>query len=243
MAITIHLIVRYRELHLNNPETEKRKLILDTVRFMMRPCLYAALTTIAGFGSLLFCDILPVITFGWMMIAGITVSLVLTFLLFPAVLMLMSKETPQAKRNSHFSLTSFFARFTEANGAMILVISCIIFLLSVIGISRLVVENSFIDYFKDNTEIYKGMKIIDQKLGGTTPLDVIIDFDESESSALTAANETDMESSVEFDEFDEFDKAEDDEKYWFTSEKMAKVMEIHDYLDSLPETGKAVGQF
>ena len=240
MAITIHLIVRYRELHLNNPETEKRKLILDTVCFMMKPCLYAALTTIAGFGSLLFCDILPVITFGWMMIAGITVSLVLTFLLFPAVLMLMSKETPQAKRNSHFSLTSFFARFTEANGAMILVISCIIFLLSVIGISRLVVENSFIDYFKDSTEIYKGMKVIDQKLGGTTPLDVIIDFDESESSALTAANETDMESSIEFNEFDEFDKAEDDEKYWFTSDKMAKVMEIHDYLDSLPETGKVL---
>jgi len=123
---------------------------------------------------------------------------------------------------------------------MILIISCIIFLLSVIGISRLVVENSFIDYFKDNTEIYKGMKVIDQKLGGTTPLDVIIDFDESKSSALTAANETDMESSDEFNEFDEFDEAEDDEKYWFTSGKMAKVMEIHDYLDSLPETGKVL---
>ena len=105
MAITIHLIVRYRELLQKNPEAEKRKLILDTVSFMMRPCLYAALTTIAGFGSLLFCDILPVITFGWMMIAGITVSLILTFLFFPSVMMLISKGTPHAGRGTHFSLT------------------------------------------------------------------------------------------------------------------------------------------
>jgi len=89
MAITIHLIVRYRELHFINPEAEQRKLVLDTVRLMLQPCLYAALTTIAGFGSLVLCDILPVITFGWMMIGGITVSLILTFLLFPAVLMLL----------------------------------------------------------------------------------------------------------------------------------------------------------
>ncbi len=240
MAITIHLIVRYRELLHNNPEAKKRKLILDTVSFMMRPCLYAALTTIAGFGSLLFCDILPVITFGWMMIAGITVSLILTFLFFPSVLMLISKGTPQAGRGTHFSLTPFFARFTEAHGIMILVISCIVFLISAVGISKLAVENSFIDYFKDTTEIYQGMKVIDQNLGGTTPLDVIIDLDEPEASTQMVASGTDTEDGNEFDEFDEFDKAEDEEKYWFTSDKMALVVKIHDYLDSLPETGKVL---
>jgi predicted RND superfamily exporter protein len=240
MAITIHLIVRYRELLQKNPEAEKRKLILDTVRFMMRPCLYAALTTIAGFGSLLFCDILPVITFGWMMIAGITVSLILTFLFFPSVMMLISKGTPHAERGTHFSLTPFFARITEAHGIMILVISCIVFLISAVGISRLMVENSFIDYFKDTTEIYQGMKVIDQNLGGTTPLDVIIDLEKPEASTQMAASGTDIEDGDEFDEFDEFDKAEEEDKYWFTSDKMALVVKIHDYLDSLPETGKVL---
>jgi len=243
MAITIHLTVRYRELHRNNPKTENRKLVLDTVSFMMRPCLYAALTTIAGFGSLLFCDILPVITFGWMMSAGITVSLLLTFLLFPAVLILIIKGTPKTRRETHFSLTSFFAGLTEAHGTIILLISSIILIISAIGISRLVVENSFIDYFKDTTEIYQGMKVIDQKLGGTTPLDVVIDLDEPESSALMAASETDKDKdneSEEFDEFDEFDEAEDEKKYWFTSDKMAKVLKIHDYLENLPETGKVL---
>jgi hypothetical protein len=123
---------------------------------------------------------------------------------------------------------------------MILVISCIVFLISAVGISRLVVENSFIDYFKDTTEIYQGMKVIDQNLGGTTPLDVIIDLDEPEASTQMVASGTDTEGNDEFDEFDEFDRAEEEDKYWFTSDKMALVVKIHDYLDSLPETGKVL---
>lgn len=240
MAITIHLIVRYRELHSSNPEAEHRQLILDATCLMLRPCLFAALTTIAGFGSLLLCDILPVITFGWMMSAGIIVSLVMTFLLFPSMLMLMDKGAPQVKPNRQFSLTSILARFTESQGVLILTISCATIVVSTVGISRLVVENSFIDYFKNTTEIYQGMKIIDQELGGTTPLDIIVDLDKSEFSDQAVVLETDTKTTQEFDQFDEFDKAEDDEKYWFTSDKMAKVEKIHDYLDQLPETGKVL---
>lgn len=240
MAITIHLIVRYRELHFINPETEQRKLVLDTVRLMLKPCLYAALTTIAGFGSLLLCDILPVVTFGWMMIGGITVSLILTFLLFPAVLMLLRKGNPPTGSSRHFALTSFLAEFTEARGGLILAISGIILIASAVGISRLIVENSFIDYFKDTTEIYQGMKVIDQKLGGTTSMDVTLDLVEPETPARTVALEADLDSDDEFDEFDEFDETDDQDKYWFTSDKMAVVKKVHQYLDSLPETGKVV---
>jgi len=240
MAITIHLIVRYRELHANNPQAKQRELVLDAVCLMLKPCLYAGLTTIAGFGSLLFCDILPVITFGWMMSAGITVSLLFTFLLFPAALMLMRKGAPRARRNPHFSLPSFFARFTQAHGLMILIISGIAFVVSAIGISRLEVENSFIDYFKHTTEIYQGMLAIDQNLGGTTPLDVIIELDEPQALPQKPAPETGTQDDEAFDEFAEFDEAQDEEKYWFTTDKMAQVKKIHDYLDSLPETGKVL---
>jgi predicted RND superfamily exporter protein len=238
MAITIHLIVRYRELGLKNPETGQRELILDTVRLMMKPCLYAALTTIAGFGSLLLCDILPVITFGWMMSAGISVSLVMTFLLFPSVLMLMSKKSLRSGKKSRFSLTSFLAWFTQAHGTFILIMSCIAFILGAVGISKLTVENSFIDYFKHTTEIYQGMKVIDQNLGGTTPLDVIIDFEKIAETVPAVTSETATKDGNEFDEFDEFDEAESKNKYWFTSDKMARIVTVHNYLDSLPETGK-----
>lgn len=240
MAITIHLIVRYRELSLKNPEAGQRQLILDTVRLMIKPCVYTALTTIAGFGSLLLCNILPVITFGWMMGAGIIVSLVMVFLLFPSVLMLTSKEPLPSGKKQRFSLTPFLAGLTQAHGTFILIISCIAFIFSAIGISRLEVENSFIDYFKHTTEIYQGMKVIDQKLGGTTPLDVIVDFEKVDASAPSPESETATEDGDEFDEFDEFDEAESKDKYWFTSAKMARVVAVHNYLESLPETGKVL---
>ena len=240
MAVTIHLIVRYRELHTLKPEMDQRTLILEAVRLKLKPCLYAAATTIAGFGSLVLSNILPVITFGWMMIAGIVVSLIVTFLLFPAGLMLLPKGAPSADAARRLSLMPIFARFTEKYGRLILIVSAIVFFISTVGASRLAVENSFIDYFKDTTEIYRGMKIVDQKLGGTTPLDVIIDFEESNPQEPAVVDETDAETESDFDSFEEFEDVEDEEKYWFTVDKIARIKEIHDYLDSVPETGKVM---
>ena len=239
MAITIHLIVRYKDLLIRNPEAEQRQLILDTVSLMLTPCLYASLTTIAGFGSRLLSDILPVRTFGWMMSAGIAVSLATTFLLFPAGLMLLSKETPQIIKAKRFSFTAALARFTEARGTLIIIGGYLILIMSLVGFTRLVVENSFINYFKDNTEIYQGLKVIDEELGGTTPLDVIIELEVSQVQATMAATKTEAHRDEEFDEFDEFEEPPD-EKYWFTAKRMALATKVHDYLDSLPETGKVL---
>jgi predicted RND superfamily exporter protein len=243
MAIAIHLIVRYRELRYMNPDTENRALILETVRLKLQPCLFAALTTIAGFGSLIFCNIKPVINFGWMMTAGLVVSLILTFLLFPSVLMLLKVKRPRKLGKSYFSFLSLLSRFTEKHGNLIIVASFVTLVLSGIGISKLRVENAFIDYFKKSTEIYQGMKVIDQNLGGTTPLDVIVDLDRPKVEPLTQTVESDGQRDdflEEFDEFDEFEDVSDDEKYWFTEGKMAQVSKIHDYLQGLPEVGKVL---
>ena len=101
--------------------------------------------------------------------------------------------------------------------------------LSIIGISKLEVENSFINYFDKKTEIYKGMKLIDEELGGTTPLDIIVKFPKKEK----LENEDD-----DFDDWDDEDK--DDSKYWFTRNKIDKITEIHDYLDNLDAVGKVI---
>jgi predicted RND superfamily exporter protein len=242
LAIAIHLIVRYRELLRDSPQATNRRLILDTVRLKLKPCIYAVLTTIAGFASLVFCDILPVINFGWMMIAGLIVSLTVTFLLFPAVLMLMPKVTATTAPRWRFDPTSVLARYTQTHGLIIVGISCLALVAGIIGISKLRVENCFIDYFKESTEIHQGMRVIDQRLGGTTPLNVIVDFDQAD--APQAANANDVEDAndifAEFDEFDEFDESANDEKYWFTAEKMTRIKAVHRYLDDLPETGKVL---
>ncbi|MBW8001343.1 MAG: RND family transporter [Planctomycetes bacterium] len=239
LAIVIHLIVRYKEMLFQNPQVSNHQLILDTLRLKIKPCVYAALTTIAGFSSLVFSNILPVRTFGWMMIAGLIVSMIVTFLLFPVVLILIPKETPVVRGRRRLHLTEFLARFTQNHGIVIMCVSGVVLIASIIGILKLEVENSFIDYFKKSTEIHRGMKVIDQYLGGTTPFDVIVDFDIH--GGLSADTSPAAEATDEiFDEFDEFDEEMTADKYWFTSEKMKLVKAADRYIDSLPETGKVL---
>ena len=249
MALTIHLIVRYRELQVDNPEWSQMELVKETVFSKFIPCLYTTLTTVAGFGSLLICDILPVITFGLMMSVGLVVSLVVTFFLFPAILCLIPKGKSGEDRQFCGGFTRFLANVTQNNAKAVFIITGLLIAMIAVGVSRLTVENSFIDYFRESTEIYQGLKVIDQNLGGTTPLDIIVSFQEADLKAddHTLVNEdTGTESSEEFegddefDEFDEFEEVDNSDKYWFTADKMAKIMKVHDYLESLPEIGKVL---
>ncbi len=244
MTYTMHLVVRYREFVAEHPGADQRELVSRTVHVMLVPFFYAALTTVVGFGSLASSDIKPVITFGWMMMAGITVSLAMTLVFFPPALMLLKKTPPPPRRSTRYALSPFLGRITEAHGKSILLLFAGLLVLSAIGISRLFVENAFINYFKEDTEIYQGMKVIDQTLGGTTPLDVVVDLDVLEDPPATQTRAPEDEAaSDEFDQFEEFDAidtGEGGEKYWFTPHKMKRITEIHDYLDSLPETGKVL---
>ena len=243
LSLTIHLIVRYRELHAERPTAGQLELVRETVRTKVGPCFYTALTTIVAFGSLLFSGIRPVIDFGWMMAVGIALAFILAFTLFPAILMLLKPGTPARLRDITGAITRFFARLIRRFGSPVLAAFALVIVLSVIGITLLSVENRFIDYFKDDTEIYRGMELIDRTLGGTTPLDVIID-----APPEPAAEATDDigESSAENTFLDElFMEAEGDagitgESYWFNSYKLNDIAAIHDYLDELPETGKVL---
>jgi len=244
MAITIHLIVRYREQYLETPEADQKELIYKTVSFMAAPCFYMAATTVAGFASLLLSGILPVINFGWMMSVGISVSLLLTFPLFASLLALVPKLKPNRTFEDKFTLTKFMANLTEHRGNWIMGISIFLGVACVSGALQLKVENSFIDYFKSSTEIYKGMKVIDTELGGTTPLDVIVDLDRAPVTKKVEVkadliHQSDDDFAGEFDQFEaEFAEEETQAQYWFTSEKMETVEKVHDYLVSVPEAGK-----
>lgn len=237
MSLAIHLIVRYREFHRSNPQLDQRALVHETVHSMFIPCLYATLTTIAGFSSLVFCDIKPVINFGLMMSAGLGVSIILTFLLFPSVVVLMKKRTlkPQRQRGG-FDLSVALGGFTQRHGGLILAVTGLLCVLTVLGISRLRVENSFIDYFKHSTEIFSGMKMIDEKLGGTTPLDVIVRFDNIDLKRLAQPEEED---DLLLNPYDKA-KTEDFNKYWFFDDRLDVIRKVQNYLESLPETGKVL---
>jgi len=240
MSIIIHLIVRYRELASEHPAYTQYDLVLHTVTSMARPTFFAVITTIAGFASLIFSDILPVINLGYMMSLGITISFILTYLIFPTIVVLMPRAPVQSAPSRTGSPTRVFARITERYGNLFLAATLLLIVLSLWGASKLRVENSFISYFKPSTEIYQGMAVIDKKLGGTTPLDVIIDFPPDRTVAVEVAAEGDDEFS-EFEEFEEeLSASQNEAQYWFTAEKMQMVKKVHDYLESLPEVGKVL---
>ena len=231
MALTIHLTERYLEVHAESPDADQRTLVLETVRTIALPCFYTTLTTIVAFSSLLVSGIRPVMDFGMMMVVGLVVAFVLAFVLFPASVLLFKKDTSGAGEDFSNPLTLGFARLIEVHGNKILVGCVFLVAVSAIGITRLRVENRFIDYFKKQTAIYQGMSLIDRKLGGTTPLDLIIDFDVAE------------EPLDDFDELDDFSDIEEEETIppWYAdSFIMEEIEQIHDYLDELVETGEVL---
>ena len=239
MSLVIHLTVRYREELTKAPDEAHRTAILNATTAIFIPCVFVILTTIAGFCSLMAGDLLPVINLGWMMSTGIFISLIITFLVFPAVMVQLPKKAPNTHFESHFVLTRRLGRFAEHFSKLILIISVAIAVFSITGASKLKVENSFIDYFKESTEIYKGMEVIDRQLGGTTPLDVIINFAPEAKKPVPAAEPAAEEAADEFADFEaEFEAMEEDEAYWFTSAKMARIEAIHDYLETVPGVGK-----
>jgi predicted RND superfamily exporter protein len=234
MAMNIHLTVRFLQLKKEFPQMNKSETVFKASKKMILPILYTVLTTICAFLSLVFSGIKPIIDFGWMMTLGLIISLLVTFLLLPSLISLLSSEKEMDFKFSENSLvTSAFGSFTKNNEIIIFGSTFLIIILSIYGILKLEVENSFINYFDKETEIYKGMKKIDDDLGGTTPLNIILKFPVKSEKTKSIDDE--------LDDWEEEDtENEDKSKYWFTRDKMDKIIKVHDYLDSLPEIGKVL---
>jgi len=234
MAMNIHVTVRFLQIKKEFKNLNIEDSVYEAASKMFKPILYTVLTTICAFLSLIFSGIKPIIDFGWMMTLGLIVSITITFTLIPALLNLFSNTEDSINQNEEKSkITNALSNFSKKNTYLIFGTSIIIIFLSIYGISKLEVENSFINYFDQKTEIYKGMKKIDDKLGGTTPLDIILKFPK---------NEIKEEKDDEFSEWEEDNEnaTEDISKYWFTRNKIDKILKVHDYLDSLPEIGKVL---
>ena len=243
LSLTIHLIVRYRELHVQNPDEEQRYLVRETVRSKFIPCFYMVITTMVAFGSLVVSGVRPVIDFGWIMGISLTVALIFTFTLFPAAIMLLKPGTPHKPRDLTTAVTALFPPLIERHGNLVLGVAMVAVVLGVIGISELTVENRFIDHFHESTEIYQGMYLIDRELGGTTPLDVVIDapaeFFEKEQEPFDDEDENEIDDLWDDAEF-EGDAGITGSSYWFNVFKVDEVDAIQDYLDGIVETGKVL---
>jgi len=230
MAMNIHMSVRYLQIKKENPDLKNKNVILMTTGKMFWPILYTVLTTVCAFLSLIISEIKPIIDFGWMMTLGLITSFIITFTLLPTILNFLSNNKVEIKKENKSIITDFLSNVAINNSKTIFSVTALVIFLSILGISKLEVENSFINYFKKNTEIYKGMKLIDDKLGGTTPLEIILKFPAK------------VKETKEEDDVDDWGEDDDlnNEKYWFTKDKIDKIDKVHNYLANLDGVGKVL---
>ncbi len=287
LSLAVHLIVRHQELHAEDPSRSQIWMLKETMRSKFAPSIYTSLTTMVAFASLIVSGIRPVIDFGWMMVVGVALAFLVAFLLFPAALVSLSPGTPVLRKHDATAVfTHSLAKGIERFSNPILVVYLVIVVLGVMGVGKLSVENRFIDYFKESTEIYKGMVLIDRKLGGTTPLDVVLDppksflkaqnsgggggageseqnseeivpqaddaafepeaIPEGDADTQETTEDVSVEDLGEEPDLDLGSEFEDDSagitgsSYWFNMFQLEDVRKIHNYLDSLPETGKVL---
>ena len=231
MAMNIHMSTRFLQLRKVYPSKTNLEILFLTTSKMFWPILYTVLTTIIAFLSLIFSEIKPIIDFGWMMTLGLITSFIITFTLLPTLLNFVGLDAVEIKKEEGSKFTSLLGNFSINYKKIIFSFSIIIIAISIFGISKLEVENSFINYFSKKTEIYKGMKLIDEKLGGTTPLEIILKFPEPKK-----------DETIDEDGFDDWEDEDqqDDQKYWFTKDKIDTIKNVHNYLDSLPQIGKVL---
>ena len=222
ISTVIHLVVSYREFYAKHPKYSQNQLIYLTLRDKFSPSFWAIFTTVIGFSSLMSADIKPVIMLGIMMSAGISVSLVLAFLLFGSVNANLKKLAPVRTFENSFKFTKYCANLALNSRKIIYAVCVLVVCFGVYGISKIKVENSFIGYFKESTQIRQGMQVIDTKLGGTIPVDVIVKFKESEPKQEKSDEKDDFES--------EFENDAKSAKYWFNSYHTRVAEKIHDYL-------------
>ena len=232
ISLTIHLIVRYRELLQVSEELDSEDLVEVTMTSKFAPCLYTALTTIAAFGSLTVSDIVPVEDFGWMMCLGIAIAFVVTFSFFPAALLLMGRAAPLVDFGKELGVTRVLSHLARWQSTAIVTIALVWSAAAIFGISRVSLDNRFVDYFQDDTDISQGMTYIDQHLGGTVPFDVVLKFEPFEDLQDPFDEEDDLFGDTEADTFPE--------RYWFTRDKLDRVQAVHRFLEAREEVGKVV---
>ena len=233
ISMNIHIINYYKLIENNDSN------LTNTLKNMFWPCLYTTLTTMVAFGSLIITDIKPIIDFGFIMIIALTISLICSFTILP-LLILIFPTNFKLNKNKYILKVNFIS-FVKNHPRKIVIVSLFLFITSIGGAFKLGVENSFVNYFKKNTEIYKGMKLIDEELGGTTPLDIILTFNENNQISIT-----DNDINVEFnDDLDFEDDFFGDDIFtdgitnnWFSDEKLEMISIIHKYLESRNEIGK-----
>ena len=239
VTLSIHVIIRYQEIQALNPNDSVEDEIKVAISQIITPCSYMVLTSATAFLSLIVSDINPVIIFGYIMILGLICAFLLTFTVLPALIKLIKPQSREHEKDKSADFLENILQVIVKHRKLTLTILVGMFALNIFGISQLTVENRFIDYFKKSTDIYQGLELVDQDLGGTVPLEIMLEANPNIEEEMD-----DTDDDEEFGDYlAELEETQDDftaKSYWYNRSGIKKINKIHEYIESLPQIGKVL---
>tara|TARA_R110002049_G_scaffold191506_1_gene360421 strand:+ start:13682 stop:16147 length:2466 start_codon:yes stop_codon:yes gene_type:complete len=235
ITLSIHVIIRYQEVSEKNPNDRDNNLS-NAVRQIATPCIYMVATSAIAFISLIVSDIQPVIFFGLIMVMGLICAFLLTFTVLPILIHLFNPKVNTSQNGNSSSLLNDILNTIRQSRPVMASSIILISAISIYGITQITVENRFIDYFKSDTDLYQGLIFIDQELGGTVPLELLLEAPEAVNDGSDTFEEDD-----EFSDYlDEVEESFTQQSYWYNRRGISKVSAVHDYLESLDQVGKVL---
>jgi len=190
-AYGIHVITHYvkdvREKTLTFEE--HRGIIFELMRKMIKPVFLAAITTVTGFISFCFTPIVPMREFGYYTSIGVLAVFLLTVFFIPSVLLLRGPKAykpPEKEKDNNLNedplsnkIANLFLGIARKKKT-VLVSTILIILISVYGISNIVVDNSVIDFFQNETDVSRADHFIREYFGGSKDLNLVFLADTTE---------------------------------------------------------------
>ncbi|MDR0663458.1 MAG: MMPL family transporter [Spirochaetaceae bacterium] len=187
-AYGIHLVTHYIEDTRNGVLTaeQHREAVFSLVGKLIKPVALAALTTLAGFISFCFTSVVPIREFGYFASFGVAACFITSVTLIPTMLIIRGprKQKKSAKKDSSedFASRIISGVFLAIAGkkVTILVVAAIFTVVSLYGLSKIIVDNVLIEFFQNETEISRSDEFIRKYFGGSKDLTLVVEADSSE---------------------------------------------------------------
>ncbi|HKL08047.1 MAG TPA: efflux RND transporter permease subunit [Bacteroidales bacterium] len=206
VADGIHLFNHLQLYISQHPGRSKKEAIKEMIDHMTSPVVMTSITTAVGFVALLTSQVYPIKYFGLFTAFGVLSAMVLSLVFIPAGLMIFglpksSKKIKEAKASEN----NFAYRFATAmlkRKTVSIYASILIIILSVIGMQKIWINSSFLDKFEKDSEIVQTDAFINEKFGGTSVINLILEspeadkFKEPEALVLVDKLQKDVESNL-----------------------------------------------
>lgn len=181
IASSIHILNKYQESLASG--LAKREALEETFATITSPVAMAALTTAAGFASLVTAFVHPIREFGVLTAIGVMLAMSLSLSLIPALLILFKEPKPRAEREDTSLLTKVLGFLTgwsiEQPRKVFIVVLALVVVFGY-GASQLTLESNIVNYFSQSSPVRKGAQVIEDIFGGSMQISVVVDTGEED---------------------------------------------------------------